>query len=271
VFAHLSWNFVAGGQGKWDVRVADFHVHSDGTPYLSNVRVVRPDDGHWYETQWWAPATRDGGHGFLYTESYGKADSDAGAVTPQLFYCHLVDRDSRCDVTRLSDEPSWDEQAIFTPDGKDVLFMSSRDHPGFFNTWAETTRTLGLPSEYDYLGILPVFEIGFLQPVGQEATDLYEIDLQTRALRRLTTDGDDGWITPEFAWDPAQKHLIWTENRFPDGYHYPFPPSPDYYLYQLETLAKNPPTGAVDVGQNGVGVVPLPLEQRTQIGVFTGG
>jgi hypothetical protein len=37
-----------------------------------------------------------------------------------------------------------------------------------------------------------------------------------------------------------------------------------------EALLANPPgTNAVDIGQNGVGVAPLPLQQRTQIGVFS--
>ena len=32
---------------------------------------------------------------------------------------------------------------------------------------------------------------------------------------------------------------------------------------------ESPGPGIVDVGQNGVGVAPLPLEQRTQTGTFT--
>jgi hypothetical protein len=148
--------------------------------------------------------------------------------------------------------------------------MSSRNHPGFFNTWANAVRTLGLPNDYDYLLILPLFEAGFLQPVGQEATDLYEIPFaHPNEIRRLTTDGDDGWITPEFTWDPTNRFLMWTENRFPDGYRYQFPVSESAYVAQLEALLANPPgTSAVDIGQNGVGVAPLPLQQRTQIGVF---
>ena len=181
VYAHLNWNFVTGGgQGKWDVRVADFNVGSDGKPYLSNIRVVRPANGHWYETQWWNPNPAD--PGFLYTETYPEQGSGGGAAVPQLFYCKLVpdaagDPESACDVEQITDNASWNEQAIFTPDGQRILFMSSRDHDGTFNTWANLTRTLGAPSDYDYLLILPIFEAGFLQPVGQEATDLYMTSL----------------------------------------------------------------------------------------------
>jgi hypothetical protein len=170
----------------------------------------------------------------------------------------------------LTDSPSWDEQAIFTPDGKDVIFMSSRAQPGFFNTWANAARTLALPNDYDYLLILPLFEAGFLQPVGQESTDLYELPLaEPGQVRRLSHDGDEGWITPEFTWDPTNSFLMWTENRFPEGYRYQFPASFTGYIQQLQALLSNPPgPSIVDVGQNGVGVAPLPLQQRTQIGVF---
>jgi hypothetical protein len=244
-------------------------VSESGVPSLSNTNVVRPDNGHWYETQWWNPSVRH--PGFLYTETYPTESGGGASTTPQLFYCELINNFSECKVKRLTNDPAWDEQAIFTPNGKDVIFMSSRDHPGFFNTWAEGARTLGVPNEYDYLLILPLFEAGFLQPVGQEATDLYMTRLsEPSSVRRLTTDGEEGWITPEFTWSPSRKFLMWTENRLPDGYRYQLPVSFETYLVQLEALLSNPPgPGIVDVGQNGVGVAPLPLEQRTQLGVFT--
>ncbi len=257
-WAHLNWNFIDdGGQGKWDIRVADFVVRN-GKPMLTNIHVVRPANGHWYETQWWAPD----GSGFLYTETYGTTDN------PELFFCRLIKHDSACAVKRLTNNPAWDEQAIFTPDMKDVIFMSSRDQPGLFNTWSQTAQTLGLPTDYDYLLILPLFEAGYLQPVGQEYTDLYELDLATGSVRRLTHDGSHGWITPEFTWDPAGKFLMWTENRLPNGYRYPFPPSPSEYVNSLAALLKNPPAPGLDITPSGVGVAPLPLQQRTRIGVF---
>ena len=280
VYAHLNWNFVNNsGNGKWDVRVADFNVDpTTGQPSLSHIRVVRPANGHWYETQWWNPDPTQ--PGFLYTESYPENSPSGGAaVIPQLFYCQLADSNgtpdrggTMCKVTRLTDNASWDEQAIFTPDSQDVIFMSSRDRDGIFNTWANLTRTAGVPSDYDYLLILPIFEAGFLQPIGQEATDLYEINLATKAVRRLTYDGRGGWITPEFGWDPSNRCLVWTENRFPDGYRYQLPDFPAGWAQQLQALAANPPnpSNIVDVGQNGVGVAPLPVEQATRIGSFVG-
>jgi hypothetical protein len=243
-------------------------VSESGAPYLSNTHVVRPDDGHWYETQWWNPNPKH--PGFLYTETYPTPSGGGASTTPQLFYCQLVDDYSECKVTRLTNDPAWDEQALFTPNGKDVIFMSSRDHPGFFNTWAEAARTAGVPNDYDYLLILPLFEAGFLQPVGQESTDLYEIPFsEPEDVRRLTTDGNEGWITPEVTWDPTNSFLMWTENRFPEGYRYQLPVSLSAYVHQFEALLSNPPgAGLLELSQNGVGVPSLPVEERTQIGVF---
>jgi hypothetical protein len=256
-WAHFDGNIPTGGVGKWDIEVGHFVVN-DGVPSLTDIHVVRPANGHWYETQWWAP----NGSGFLYTETTDGAD------IPHLFFCRLIDDDSACDVTQLSAGASWTEQAIFTPDMKDVIFMSSRSQPGLFNTWAQTAQTLGLPNDYDWLLILPLFEAGYLQPVGAESTDLYELDLATGSVRRLTDDGNDGWVTPEFTWDPTNHFLMWTENRLGNGYRYQFPPSAAGWAEQLKALAGSPyvPTG--DLTSSGVGVAPFPVQQRTEIGVF---
>jgi hypothetical protein len=64
----------------------------------------------------------------------------------------------------------------------------------------------------------------------------------------------------------------WTENRFPDGYRYQLPEGVTGWLQQLMDLASSPPNPnqIIDVGQNGVGVAPLPVQQRTRIGSFAG-
>ncbi len=201
VWAHLNGNFLYdGGRFDWDIRVANFVDPPHGSPYLTDVRVVRPDNGHWYETQWWAP----NGSGFLYTESDSTTLAD-------LYFCRLTP--SGCQVTQLTNDASWNEQAVFTPDGRDVIFMSTRDHPGLLNSYLQFAEALGIPSDLDNLLVLPVFEFGFEQPFFPESTDLWELDLATGALRRLTTDGDDGWVIPEFAWDPTHSFLLWTEGR----------------------------------------------------------
>ncbi|HZQ83643.1 MAG TPA: hypothetical protein VFA83_02335 [Acidimicrobiales bacterium] len=254
VWAHLNWNFVTdGGDGKWDVRVADYVPTP--RPHLANMRVVRPANGHFYETQWWAPD----GSGFLYTESSGNA------MNLELYFCRLTAKG--CAVTRLTDDPSWDEQAIFTPDGASVVFMSARGRPSLWNTWASTSWSAQLPADLDYLLTLPLFEAGFLQPVGAASTDLYQVEPGTRATRRLTHDGDDGWITPEFTWDPSGRLLLWTEQRYRDGPRVSLPLDAMAQARQLADFLQHPPPapdqGAVDKGRpNAL------LEARTRIGTF---
>jgi hypothetical protein len=43
-------------------------------------------------------------------------------------------------------------------------------------------------------------------------------------VRRLTDDGDQGWIIPEFAWDQRRDRLFWTESKFVDGVRVDLPP-----------------------------------------------
>jgi Tol biopolymer transport system component len=240
VWAHLNWDFVDDAKG----------------PHLENTRIVRPGNGHYYETQHWAPD----GKGFLYTESVGNA------LNLELFWCHLPPT-GQCVPERLTDNPYWDEQAIFTPDQKKVIWMSTRDHPGLWNTWANASSSAGLPNDFDYLTILPMFEAGFLQPVFPESNDLYELNLKTRAVRRLTSDGDDGWITPEFAWDATGKRLLWTEVKYRDGIRTPLPPDPAEQARGLQELLQDPPTpdagDAHPAGQNSL------LVRRTRIGSYS--
>lgn len=210
----LDWNTAAGGSGKSEIRVARFDPHGPGGPRLVDQRVVRPPNGHWYETQWWAPD----GSGFLYTETTDTA------MNPELFFCRLPDpARGACRPVRLTSHPAWDEQAIFTPDMQRVLFMSSRDLPGAFNTWAVAAQLLDLPADYDHLLVLPVFGNAFLQPRFQQATDLWELTLRCNRrrtrfkpgpLRRLTRSGEDGWVIAEFAWDPGGERLLWTQARY---------------------------------------------------------
>ena len=144
--------------------MARFDPNGPRGPRLVDEHVVRPGNGHWYETQWWAPD----GSGFLYTETTGTA------INPELFFCRLPDPDrGRCRPSRLTRNPAWDEQAVFTPDMDRVIFMSSRGLPGAYDDWSRVARFLELPARYDYLLVLSVFSESFLQPVLGQATDLY--------------------------------------------------------------------------------------------------
>lgn len=262
VWTHIHWNFVTSdGRGLWDVRVADYVDKDASGPHLENLTVVRPANGHFYETQWWAPD----GSGFLFTESV------ESSLNLELFFCHLsqsapLEPSTSCTaIDRLTDHLAWDEQAIFTPDMSKVIFMSTRDHPGFFNSYAETGAAAGIPAETDYLTVLPIFAIGFLQPIAPEATDLYEIDLATKALTRLTFDGDDGWIIPEFAWSPDGTKLLWTEQKYPDGVRVPLPLDPARQVGQAIGFAEDPVVPSIDPSHPGINGA---VVARTRIGSY---
>src|SRR5689334_20126690 len=158
VWTALDWDPSDGGNGRSDVRVARFDPHGPNGPRLVDEHVVRPANGHWYETQWWAPD----GSGFLYTETVDTA------VNPELFFCRLPDpARGACRPRRLTDDLAWDEQAVFTPDMRRILFMSSRGLPGAHNDWTTAAALLQLPADFDYELILPVFAQSYLQPVFQ--------------------------------------------------------------------------------------------------------
>jgi Tol biopolymer transport system component len=257
VWTHLDWNFVNGhGSGKWEVDVANFTVSPAGVPSLTDVRVVRPPNGSWYETQWWAP----NGSGFLYTQTSGTA------MDTELFFCLLTP--NGCIVRQLTDSASWNEQALFTPDMKDVIFMSSRDHPDFLNTFVQLTKDANIPTNYDYLLALEIFELAYEQPVAQESTDLYELNLATGAIRRLITDGDDGWVTPETSWDPTTGQLVWTEIRFPPGIRVPVPLNPVQQLQSEAQLIEHPPLNDISLNTSNLLQLTLPLQYRTRVMTF---
>jgi len=264
VWTRLNWNFVTDtGRGYWDIRVADYVPTP--TPHLANIHVVKEGPAHYFETQHWSPD----GRGFLYTESVDTT------LNLELFYCDLGENaDGVCTATgsnptikRLTNNPAWDEQAIFTPDMRKVIFMSTRDHPSAWNTWADAFWSAGTPANLDYLLLLPLFEAGFLQPIAAASNDLYELDFDNpESVRRLTHNGDEGWIIPEFVWDDAGNRLLWTESKYHDGVRMQLPPDPARDIEELIVMLQDPP---LPDGLNTVGLTPAFLViHRTEIGRF---
>ena len=262
VWTHIDWALHQGGTGEWDVRIGEFVVGADGTPRLENVRVLLPKAGAFYETQHWAPDSS----GFLVTKSVDNA------MNLELHFYDLASGS----LERLTDNPAWDEQAIFTPDGERVIFMSGRDHPSGWETFADASWLLGLPTGFDDRLTSFTFPVFFNSPVAQYSNDLYELDLAVRGPdglptpRRLTTSGDDGWVIPEFDWDPAGRRLLWTQLRWPDRFRVQLGSDPAAELEDVVAPGAEEDLERVAGGLSR-GRPAQAVERKTMIGRYRGG
>lgn len=199
VWTHVGYAPDSAGGTQWTMLVADF----DGrTGRLGVPTVVGPAIDSGYETQVWAPD----GSGFLYT---AMGQGDAGWLNLELYFLRLAGHGASLahpQIVHLTDDsPAWDEQAVFTPDMRDVIWMSSRGSPTWYQTVITAARQVGFdpPSQNDTFG--PMFELTISDPGFH--TDLYERDLATGAIRRLT---DRDGIVPEFYFDPGGRTLLWS-------------------------------------------------------------
>jgi WD40-like Beta Propeller Repeat len=212
---HLVWTrteafpLSAGGQ-RWEILLADFVDPSHGRPHLAHVRVVGPAFGV-YETQAWAPD----GSGFLFT-SFGPRRSPFNPKPPgwmhlELYFMRLFGRGASLAHPRVTPltgiDPAYYEQAIFTPDMREVIVMSSRARPG---TWYQTVITaaqwLGFDAPDAGSAGTPMFLADFSDP--NFTSDLFMVDLATGAVRQLTAFHH---VIPEFGWNSNYTRLIWTE------------------------------------------------------------
>ena len=228
IWTHVAYGPLAQGGTQWTILLSTLVVDGDGTPHLADVTVVAPGGDHAYETQVWAPD----GSGILYTSFSSDGDKRIGWLNSELSFMRLYGAGAspaHPQVKHLTDgSPGWDEQAVFTPDMKDVIWMSSRGTP----TWYQTVVTGAQAASYDpplenevfpleneVFG--PFFVLTVLDPKFR--TDLYELDLGTHAVRRLT---DLDQVVPEFYFNPSGTELIWTTGNHSHTYLGTFSPAP---------------------------------------------
>jgi hypothetical protein len=218
---HLIWTrteaypLSEGGQ-RWQILLADFVAPARGRPHLTDVRVVGPAYGV-YETQAWAPD----GSGFLFT-GFGPRRSPYQATPPgwmhlELYFMRLYGggaSPAHPRVTHLTDDdPAYEEQAVFTPDMRDVIVMTNRASPA---TWYETVISAAAYLNFDApdpgSAGTPMFVSDFTDP--RFTSDLYMVDIATGAVRQLTNFHH---VIPEFEWNFNYTRLLWTENLRPSG------------------------------------------------------
>lgn len=219
---HIIWTrteaypLAQGGQ-RWEIMLANFVFPAHGTPHLVHVRVVGPAFGV-YETQAWAPD----GSGFLFT-AFGPRQSPFQSTPPgwmhlELYYMRLYGRGASPEhprVTHLTDnDPAYEEQAVFTPDMREVIVMTGRAQPG---TWYQTTITAAQWLNFDApdpgSAGTPMFVADFTDP--KFTSDLYMVDLSTGAVRQLTSFHH---VIPEFEWNSDYTKLLWSEGLRPHGH-----------------------------------------------------
>lgn len=212
---HLVWTrtearpLSAGGQ-RWQIMLADFIVPGHGRPRLDHVRVVGPAYGV-YETQQWAPD----GSGFLFT-AFGPRRSPYQATPPgwmhqQLYFMRLYGpgaSPARPRVTLLSDDtPAYQEQAVFTPDMREVIFRSNRNAAA--GSWYDLVIAAAQRTAFDAPFPGAAGTVQFLADFSDPnfRSDLFMLDVRTHDLRELT---DFHNVIPEFHWDHRYSRLLWS-------------------------------------------------------------
>lgn len=198
------------GGARWQMMLADFVAPGHGRPHLAHIRVVGPAFGI-YETQHWAPD----GSGFLFT-AFGPRRSPYQATPPgwmhqQLYFMRLYGHGAspaHPRVTQLSDDtPVYQEQAAFTSDMREVIFMSNRnasDGSWYDEVMAAAERTGFDAPDPGSTGTLQ-FLADFSDP--RFRSDLFMLDVRTHDLRELTNFHN---VVPEFNWNANSTRLIWS-------------------------------------------------------------
>ena len=213
IWTHVNYLSHAAGGTQWTILLSAFSVDKDGIPHLGTPTVVAPGGDHAYETQVWAPD----GSGVLYTSFSSAGNKRIGWLNAELYFLRLFGGGaslSHPQVTHLTDgNPGWDEQAVFTPDMKNVIWMSSRGTPTSYEKTVASARGAGYDPPFENEVAGPFFVLTILDPKFR--TDLYELNLSTHAIRRLT---DLNQVIPEFYFDPRGARLIWTTGNHGQTY-----------------------------------------------------
>jgi Tol biopolymer transport system component len=118
------------GFGKWRLQRSDFALDSNGVLTMSNTTDVTPDGANWVEPGNISP---DGKKLLLNMDIGLPANNTFGQDQ------FILDLETSA-VTNLTNSPTaWDEHGLFSPDGKKIVWMSSKPYPDA--TWVGNLRT----------------------------------------------------------------------------------------------------------------------------------
>jgi Tol biopolymer transport system component len=120
----LIWSQLLRSSGKlgiWEIKLANFAV-VNGNPQIGEIRSFTPGPVHkFYETHGFSPDNRQ----ILFTAQIGTGLAD-------IFTMDAATGETK-DLTNAPD--SWDEHAQFSPDGRLIVWASSRNQANGLNLW----------------------------------------------------------------------------------------------------------------------------------------
>jgi Tol biopolymer transport system component len=143
------------------------------------------------------------------------------------------------DLRRLTSHPARDLAPAWSPDGTRIAFMSNRDTPGGFDVYVMNADGTGV----ERLTTAGSSWFPQFSPDGRSIAmhvhrDVHVLDLETRELRRLTTDPDNG-MYPTWSADGRLAFMSWRAGRTEIF-------TMDVHGSNQTRLVSLPPGGAID-------------------------
>ncbi len=221
---HVIWTHAEGyplaqGGERWEMLLGDFHRPRWPPVTSERARMGRPYGV--YETQPWSPD----GKGFLFCAAGGWRSpfqaTPPGWGNMRLYYMRLFGRGASPEhprVTLIGDNDAvYEEQALFTPDMRTVIMMSNRGDPE--GSWYDLVAAAAQRTGFNASETGPTQTLQFLADFdGPDFhSDLYAVDLRTRAIRRLTNLHG---VIPEFYWNHGYTRIIWGMGQVSSGATY---------------------------------------------------
>jgi Tol biopolymer transport system component len=193
---HVNWSpdgmHVVWGRTEaraWDVMVADFVSDASGMRLVSTKTLV-------HDTTWWET------HGFTADNQYViTTNTRAGFQSTDLYAIDIATGARK----RLTNNTAWDEHAHLSPDGREIVWISSRYHP------ASVLRLNdgAISPTFDFLWIIPGIFFEFLHPPAGYTTELTLMDADGSNLHALTNDQQ---VVADSEWSFDGRKIIFRQS-----------------------------------------------------------